>query len=145
MHTTESNESSNGQPADGVTSGRILIVDDQFEVAQFLAEMLKLVGYETFCETNPQMALDRIESEIFDVVISDFKMPEMSGSEFFAAATEMRPGLVNRFIFLTGDLYNIETEAQLAALGVPCLGKPFRLATVEQVVGEVIAKNSHHS
>lgn len=142
MHVSSVNESTNnGSPAE-VTSGRVLIVDDQFEVAQFLAEMLKLVGYETFCESNPELALHRIEEEMFDVVISDFKMPEMSGSEFFSAATEMRPGLVNRFIFLTGDLSNMETETKLAALGVPCLGKPFRLATVEQVVGDVIAKNS---
>lgn len=145
MHATEVNESTNEGPTAAVHSGRILIVDDQLEVAQYLAEMLKLVGYETACETNPQLALHRIEAEMFDVVISDFKMPEMSGSEFFSAATEMRPGLVNRFIFLTGDLYNMETEAKLAALGVPCLGKPFRLATVEQVVGDVIAKNPFHS
>jgi CheY-like chemotaxis protein len=145
MHATDVNESShNGSTAD-VSSGRVLIVDDQFEIAQFLAEMLKLVGYETVCETSPQRALHRIEEDIFDVVISDFKMPEMSGSEFFSAATELRPGLVNRFIFLTGDLSNMETETKLAALGVPCLGKPFRLATVEQVVGDVIAKNSLHS
>ena len=145
MQVTGVNESTNnGSPAD-INSGRVLIVDDQLEVAQFLAEMLKLVGYETFCETSPELALNRIEEEMFDVVISDFKMPEMSGSEFFSAATEMRPGLVNRFIFLTGDLSNMETETKLAALGVPCLGKPFRLATVEQVVGDVIAKNSLHS
>src|SRR5687768_15658275 len=120
---------------------RILILDDQLEVAEFLAEMLRLVGHETVCETNPQRALQRIEDESFDVVISDFKMPEMSGSEFFHASTELRPGLVSRFVFLTGDLFNQQTEATLAALGVPCLGKPFRLATVEQVVGDVLAKN----
>ena len=142
MPATDANESSNNGQTGNVHSGRILVVDDQLEVAQFLAEMLKMVGYETSCETNPQVALQRIEEEMFDVVISDFKMPEMSGSEFFSAATEIRPGLVNRFIFLTGDLYNMDTEAKLAALGVPCLGKPFRLATVEQVVGDVIAKNS---
>jgi hypothetical protein len=69
-------------------------------------------------------------------------MPEMSGREFFEAATEIKPGLASRFIFLTGDLFNMETEATIASLGVPALGKPFRLATVEEVVGDVIAKNS---
>ena len=124
------------------SAAKILILDDQLEVAQFLAEMLTLVGYETVCESNPNRALQRIEDDQFDVVISDFKMPEMSGREFFEAATELKPEIAARFIFLTGDLFNMETEATIKALGVPALGKPFRLATVEQVVGDVIAKNS---
>ena len=123
-------------------AAKILILDDQVEVAQFLAEMLTLVGYDTVCESNPNRALQRVEDDEFDVIISDFKMPEMSGREFFEAATELKPVLNSRFIFLTGDLFNMETEAIIASLGVPALGKPFRLATVEQVVGDVIAKNS---
>ena len=123
-------------------SGKILIVDDQREVADFLAQMLEIVGYAAVAESDPNQALQRIEDDHFDLVISDFKMPEMSGSEFFQAATDVKPSLSSRFIFLTGDLFNMETEAAIASLGVPALGKPFRLATVEQVVGDVLAKNA---
>lgn len=120
---------------------RALILDDQLQVAEFLAEMLKMVGYEAIAESNPQRALQLLEDDEFDIVISDFKMPEMSGIEFFHAATSMRPTIGSRFVFLTGDLFNIETESILKSTGVPLLGKPFRLDTVEQVVGEVIARN----
>jgi CheY-like chemotaxis protein len=122
-------------------AARALIVDDQLQVAEFLAEMLKILGYEAVAESDPQRALQWLEDEEFDVVISDFKMPAMSGIEFFHAATETHPGIASRFIFLTGDLFNIETEAILKETGAPLLGKPFRLDTVEQVVGEVIASN----
>jgi CheY-like chemotaxis protein len=142
MQASVSSESAMPPQAGNQGAAKILILDDQLEVAQFLAEMLTLVGYEAVCESNPNRALQRIEDEQFDVVISDFKMPEMSGREFFEAATDIRPGIDSRFIFLTGDLSNMETEATIAALGVPALGKPFRLATVEQVVGDLIAKNS---
>jgi CheY-like chemotaxis protein len=122
-------------------SARALILDDQLQVAEFLAEMLKILGYEAVAQSDPQRALQSLEDEHFDVVISDFKMPEMSGIEFFHAATAIDAGIVSRFVFLTGDLFNIETEATLKATGVPLLGKPFRLDTVEQVVGEVIARD----
>src|SRR5438270_22042 len=77
---------------------RVLIVDDQLQVAEFLAEMLQIVGYESVAESNPHRAIQRLEDEDFDVVISDFKMPEMSGIDFFHAAVEMRPALASRFI-----------------------------------------------
>ena len=120
---------------------RVLVVDDQPEVCQFLTQILELLGLESVAETNPVHALDRLSEEDFEVVISDFKMPEMTGVEFFNAAVVNTPGIRSRFIFLTGDLFNMETQATIAALGVPVLGKPFRIATVEQIVGDILAKN----
>jgi CheY-like chemotaxis protein len=121
--------------------GRVLIVDDQIEVAQFLAQMLEMVGYTPVAESSAQAALGLLNEEDFDVVISDFKMPEMTGLEFFHAATEINPSFATRFIFLTGDLYNTETQAVFASIGAPLLGKPFRFDTVEETVGDVVAKN----
>jgi CheY-like chemotaxis protein len=119
----------------------VLVVDDQPEVCGFLGQILELLGWASAAETNPLRALDRLTEEDFDVVISDFKMPEMTGVEFFHLAVESNPGIASRFIFLTGDLFNMETQATIAALGVPVLGKPFRIATVELIVGDILAKN----
>jgi CheY-like chemotaxis protein len=119
-------------------SRRILIVDDQIEVAEFLAEMLRLVGYEPVAEANAQTALERIEDEIFDLVISDFKMPELGGFEFYQAVIALRPSLGARFVFLTGDLFNIETESLLRSSGVPVLGKPFRLDAIEKTLSSLL-------
>jgi CheY-like chemotaxis protein len=118
---------------------RILIVDDQIEVAEFLAEMLRLVGYEAVTESNPQKALERIEDENFDLIISDFKMPELSGFEFYQAVLSVRPAMAARFVFLTGDLFNFETESLLRSSGVPVMTKPFRLAAVEQMLAGILA------
>jgi two-component system cell cycle response regulator CpdR len=123
------------------TPARILVVDDQSEVCVFLGQILELLNFESVSETNPVKALDRLQEEDFDLIISDFKMPEMTGIEFFHAAAEIQPDISARFIFLTGDLFNMETQATIAALGIPVLGKPFRIATVEQIVGDILAKN----
>jgi CheY-like chemotaxis protein len=120
-------------------SARVLVVDDQLQVAEFLAEMLQMVGYEAFPESNPQTALERIEDENFDLIISDFKMPELSGFEFYQAVVSLRPSLAARFVFLTGDLFNFETESILRSSGVPVIGKPFRLANVEETLSLLLA------
>jgi CheY-like chemotaxis protein len=120
---------------------RILVVDDQAEVCEFLCQIIELIGHASVSTTSAVRALALLEEEAFDIVISDFKMPEMTGVEFYSAAADLRAEMAARFIFLTGDLFNPETEATLASLGVPALGKPFRIATVERTVGEVLAKN----
>ena len=118
---------------------RILIVDDQIEVAEFLAEMLRLVGHEPLTESNPQKALERIEDESFDLIISDFKMPELSGFDYYQAVLSVRPAMAARFVFLTGDLFNFETESLLRSSGVPVMTKPFRLAAIEQMLSGILA------
>ena len=120
---------------------RVLVVDDQLEVCEFLYQIVELLGYAAVAESSVQRAIQLLEEQDFDIIISDFKMPEMTGVEFFHAAVDLNATLGTRFIFLTGDLFSMETQAAIAALGVPILGKPFRIATVEKIVGEVLAKN----
>jgi DNA-binding NtrC family response regulator len=132
------------QPAEAGSTrqpARILVVDDQAEVCEFLCQIIELIGHAGVSTTSAVHALSLLEEDAFDVVISDFKMPEMTGVEFHSAAADIRPEIASRFIFLTGDLFNPATEATIAALDVPALGKPFRIATVERTIGEVLAKN----
>src|ERR1051325_3455930 len=120
-----------------VAASRVLIVDDQKEVAEFLAQILQLIGYEVSTESNPLTALERLENENFDLVISDFKMPELGGFEFYQAVIFLRPSLGARFVFLTGDVFNFETESLLRSVGVPVIEKPFSMATGEETLSQV--------
>src|SRR4051812_12500401 len=134
--------SSSTETATAVAASRVLIVDDQIDVAKFLAEILRLVGYEAFSESNPQNALERLADENFDLIISDFKMPELGGFEFYQAVVALRPSMATRFVFLTGDLSNFETESLLDSCGVPVIAKPFRLATVEKTLSSLLSTSS---
>ena len=118
---------------------RVFIVDDQKEVAEFLAQMLQLIGYDVSTESNPLTALERLEDENFDLIVSDFKMPELGGFEFYQAVVSLRPSLGARFVFLTGDVFNFETESTLRAAGVPVIEKPFRMETIEEVLAQVLS------
>jgi CheY-like chemotaxis protein/rubrerythrin len=80
---------------------KILIVEDQAPIREFLKAVLK---HEGAIESAPdgKEALSRLREEYFDVVISDIGMPKMDGIEFYKKAAELDPDIGARFLFITG-------------------------------------------
>ncbi|MCX7881632.1 MAG: response regulator [Brevinematales bacterium] len=70
---------------------RLLVIDDDEGILEDIREALLPGGYDVVTETNPVMALERFFSEPFDVVISDIRMPEMSGIEVLKKVREQNP------------------------------------------------------
>jgi PAS domain S-box-containing protein len=134
----ELNSKSKPKPA---TARRILILDDQDTIAELLGEMIRLIGHEPFAENDPQRALERLEEEDFDIILSDYRMPNMNGQEFYHAATALKPELTDRIIFLTGDLMNEDTANFLESSGVPYLRKPFHLDKIESAIATALKKS----
>lgn len=83
-------------------TSRILIVDDDADVLGVLREQLGAEGYESEAATRVDDALRRLEDEKFAVIISDQRMPEMTGLEFLARAKLIQPDASR--ILLTGVL-----------------------------------------
>lgn len=117
---------------------KILILDDESSISELLGEMLSLLGYETVKTNNPREALELIEQQSFDLILSDFRMPGMNGQEFFESAISKLPHLSRRIIFLTGDVVTEETKKFLEEIGNPHLAKPFQLSSVQQIIAEVL-------
>lgn len=61
------------------TSRRILIVEDEAMEAAIVTEILRRAGYDTTHVADPLEAARRVETERFDIIISDFLMPQMNG------------------------------------------------------------------
>ena len=72
-------------------SKKILIVDDEPEMRIAITEALKREGYQTDAAENAPDALLRLEGEAFDLVISDVKMPKMSGEDLLREIKEQSP------------------------------------------------------
>jgi CheY-like chemotaxis protein len=123
-------------------AGSILVLDDEKSIAEMLGEMLDLLGYTpTLCHAGAQ-ALEWIDRQDFDLVISDFRMPLMNGRQFYEQAVKKKPALARRVIFLTGDVVNEETQAFLKSIGNPHMAKPFNLGSVKAIVAEALQANA---
>lgn len=120
--------------------GRILVLDDEIMIAQLLGEILSTLGYEPSVSGHPNEALTLVQSGSFDLIVSDFRMPQMDGRGFYEELVKLRPEFRDRVIFITGDVVNEETQAFLHSLPNPSLAKPFRIKEVEEIVGLVIQR-----
>lgn len=100
----------------------ILIVDDEFGLAQMLREMLGEYGYQASVAINGQLALDILGEQQVDLVLSDMMMPVMDGGEL---ATAMRASDAHRHIPII-LMTSLPTIMPLnAALFDATLRKPF--------------------
>ena len=79
---------------------RILLVDDEEDLVEFLAHRLLKHGCTVAATTSGAEALKAIASQIFDVAILDLKMPEIDGIELLERIRSVQPFLMN--IMLTG-------------------------------------------
>ncbi len=121
----------------GVLTGRgerILFVDDELSLARVGARRLGALDYQVVAETDPATALDRFNADPagFDLVVTDFTMPGMTGLDLAEAMAKVRPGIP--VLMVTGFVEEIP-ETRLRAAGVRAvLRKPL---TLEQLSGAV--------
>jgi PAS domain S-box-containing protein len=118
---------------------KILVVDDEKAIVEMLGEMLGLLGYAPHLCYSAGDGLKRIGETKFDLVLSDLRMPEMDGPQFYRKALEIDARLQRRFIFLTGDTVNEDTKTFLQTAGQPFLAKPFRLAGIDEVTRKTLS------
>ena len=71
--------------------GRVLVVDDEKNMGLVIGAMLDRAGFEVICFQDPKEALDLIESEELDAVITDLYMPGFGGMEVLAHAKRHQP------------------------------------------------------
>ncbi|MBK9940929.1 MAG: response regulator [Kouleothrix sp.] len=113
---------------------RVLVVDDEEPVARLLARLLRQLGHEPMIVDSGAAALERLKREPFDLVLSDVKMPGMSGFELHQTIKQINPELASRLVFVTGDMLSAATQARIAQTGNPYIAKPFAIERIEALV-----------
>ena len=123
--------------ADSSIAKRILIVDDEPDVADLLADILAGDGHRVDKACNGAIALQKLREGPYDVILSDLRMPELDGPGLHDEAGRLDGGLAQRFIFITGDTLNLETKSFLERVGAPTVTKPFDLHQVRRAVRRI--------
>lgn len=115
---------------------RILIIEDQEAVASVLQEYLNEHGFITEVATNGNEAIMKFRSTAFDVLLTDFKLPDLDGISVVNACRKRSPKV--RVIYLTG--YNMQLRSLKVKTGPNCqiLEKPCRPQKILETVNQML-------
>lgn len=103
---------------------RVLVVDDRLEMAEMLADGLAERGFDPVALASAREAVARLESEPFDAVVTDLRMPDMDGLELLAASRKLDPA---RPVVVMTAYGAIDTAIESIRRGAyHYLTKPFR-------------------
>jgi PAS domain S-box-containing protein len=116
----------------GLSGARALVVDDEPFLLECLVDALSAWGLEVESCTRGNEAVEKLEAGTFDLIVSDIRMPGLSGMDLFDWLKVQRPGMVRRILYTTGDSFDAKTRAFLESTQVPYLGKPFDLKQLKQ-------------
>ncbi|MGZ8137231.1 MAG: sigma-54-dependent transcriptional regulator [Methylococcaceae bacterium] len=115
---------------------RLLVIDDDPGVVDYLFDMLHQKGYSVAGFTQTDAALSAIEKEPFDLVISDVVMPGMRGLELMAAIHAKRP---EQLVLLITAFGSIDLAMQSMRAGAcDFLTKPFRIEELYSAVARAL-------
>src|SRR5665213_871158 len=114
---------------------RVLIVDDDVDHAESLADVLEMRGHPVELAHSGEEAVARFSRSEFDLVLLDVKLPGMNGVETFLELKKVRPSA--RVMMMTGfSLEELIAQAiESGALGV--LYKPFAATELLATLGQV--------
>jgi two-component system response regulator PilR (NtrC family) len=115
---------------------RILVVDDERSMRELLAIVLRREGYDVMLAENGRDAVSALEKGPVDVLISDIKMPDMSGVEVLRAAKQIDQDILG--IMITA-FASTDTAVEAMRLGAcDYLSKPFDIDLLKMKVREKI-------
>ena len=127
-------------PPQTVRGASVLLVEDEHALAAAVAEALSEAGLRVDHAGDGHEALARLrETQAYDLVICDLKMPRVDGMTLYRAIAAAAPELARRVIFVTGDVAGTDAERFLEESGCRWLAKPFRLADLLRAVRETLA------
>ncbi|TAT86600.1 PAS domain-containing hybrid sensor histidine kinase/response regulator [Rhizobium ruizarguesonis] len=115
---------------------KILLVDDDALIAMSSVDMLEDLGHEVVEANSGSQALELISGQHFDLVITDYSMPGMTGAQLAQAARNIHPALP--IVLATG-------YADLPAgtdIDLPRLGKPYNQAQLAKEIAKAMARET---
>ena len=120
---------------------RILVVEDEPDTRELLAVTLGLHGHHVETAEDGRKALELLAGRSYDVILSNLRMPGMSGEDLYRRIEHGWPHLAPRFVFVTGEKPG-GFQTQYGGAPVPVLTKPSTPERLRQVLAGVIARDA---
>ncbi|HKA13642.1 MAG TPA: sigma-54 dependent transcriptional regulator [Myxococcota bacterium] len=123
--------------------GRVLVVDDERSMQEFLEIFLRSEGYEAVTVGDVASARAQLESDDFDLVITDIQMPGDSGLELLHAVQSGAAGGAETVVIVMTAFASTETAIAAMKEGAyDYITKPFKVDAIRMIVEKAIEKKS---
>jgi signal transduction histidine kinase len=114
-------------------SARVLLVDDDKDVLNMIADMVSERGYTVELANCGAEALEMLKTATFDVMLADYNMPGMKGVELIERAKKLYPKM--KYLLMTGHA-ELKDGEMLGSVSV--LRKPFRIAALDERLAQLV-------
>ncbi len=119
---------------------RMLVVDDDPSLRNMMNIVLKKEGYDVTCVENAKVALSTLKNESFELIISDIKMPDISGIELLKKVKSLDPDMPVVMITAYGSTDDAVEAMKLGAENY--ITKPFNLDELKIIIDKILYKKS---
>ncbi len=124
--------------ATGLQGKRVMVVDDEAFLLECLVDAIGSWGCEVTACALASEAVQKLQAGAYDCIVSDIRMPGLSGIQLFEWIQANQPEMAYRILFTTGDSFDPDTRAFLERVNVPHLGKPFDLKKLKEALGDLL-------
>jgi len=108
-------------------ASKILIVDDDDDFRGLLSDVFTQAGYEVTAVNNPHTALKTFADKVFDAVVTDHNMPDMTGEELIKSIREQEPSIP---IILVSGYLNQDLIQNLKNVNAEIFHKPLNVISL---------------
>jgi two-component system NtrC family sensor kinase len=118
----------------------VLVADDEATIVELLFRVLTAEGHRVDTARSGDVALRKIESQKYDLLITDLKMPGCNGREIFERWRSLYPERARRVLITTGDTAGSDTRQFLERTGVRHVEKPFNIDDVQRLIRALLSE-----
>lgn len=119
---------------------RILVLDDEPIVGERLKASLERAGFDVDAFSSSREALERLEAERYDILVTDLKMSGPDGMEVLRLARQSNPDI--KSVVITGFATSETAEEALRSGAVVFVPKPFKMKQLKDLLGELAEKKA---
>jgi CheY-like chemotaxis protein len=142
---TEEKQLEMAEPAEEVKKvapARILVVDDEPAICQFLKRVLTGEGHEVETVASASDALEKMKGTRYNLILLDIKLPGKSGIELYKRMQKIAESLARRVVFITGDVMVTDTRSFLSKSRAPYITKPFDTEQLKRDVSRKLTEGT---
>ena len=122
----------------GASKANVLVVEDDTRLRKLCAAFLQRGGHSVVTAKNAEQALEQVQTSSFDLVLTDLKMPGMSGQELVRRLQLIQSDLL--VIVMSGSL-DAGEKAEFATREMyEFMEKPFNMKELQDMVKKVLAR-----